>query len=416
MSRLDRRKFLAVSAGVAAASLEQVTNSFTSLASAAEPAVDPGKLVMGNTAFGFDLYGELRNDSGNLFLSPFSISTALGMAAAGAKGKTLEEMERVMHLPADAHNAFGTVIRSLNAEVDDKKRGFTLNTANALWAQKGYPWNPEYKKLVSNAYAAGLFDVDFISAPEAARGTINTWVEKETHEKIKELLPRDSVSSDTRLVLTNAIYFKGDWQNKFEKKDTKDLPFTMADGKKIDTPLMFRIGGYSYAEDAAMQVLDLPYAGKRISMTVILPKKIDGLAAIEKDLNADKLGTILKTLHHEKEVHVHLPRFKVEKSFELKKPLIALGMKAAFSNADFSGMHNGGEGLSISAVIHKAFVDVNEEGTEAAAATGVVVGLSAAPMPPTPKHFKADHPFLFLIRDQKTGSVLFMGHLDTPKA
>jgi serpin B len=416
MSRLDRRKFLTVSAGIAAASLDQFSTGLSRLASAAEPAADPGKLVMGNTAFGFDLYGELRRDAGNLFLSPFSISTALGMAAAGARGKTLEEMERVMHLPTDAHSAFGAVIKSLNAEPDAKKRGFTLNTANALWAQKGYPWKPEYKKLVTDAYAAGLFDVDFISAPEAARGTINAWVEKETNDKIKELLPPDSVSSDTRLVLTNAIYFKGDWLDKFEKKDTKDLPFTKADGKKVDTPIMFRVGGYSYTEDDAMQVLDMPYAGKRISMTVILPKKTDGLAAIEKDINASKLAAILKSLQHEKEVHVHLPRFKVEKSFELKKPLTALGMKAAFGNADFSGMHNGGEGLSISAVIHKAFVDVNEEGTEAAAATGVVVGLSAAPMPPKPKYFKADHPFLFLIRDQKTGSVLFMGRLDTPKA
>ncbi len=255
--------------------------------------------MTGNTAFGFDLYGELRNDAGNLFLSPFSISTALGMAAAGAKGKTLEEMEKVMHLPTDVHAGFGAIIKSLNEEPDAKKRGFMLSTANALWAQKGYPWKPEYKKLVSDSYAAGLFDVDFITAPDAARGTINTWVEKETKEKIKDLLPPESVTRDTRLVLTNAIYFKGDWENKFEKKDTKDLPFTTAGGKKIDAPLMFRVGGYSYTDNDSFQMLDMPYAGKRISMTVILPRKADGLSTVEKELTGDKLTTALKTLRRE---------------------------------------------------------------------------------------------------------------------
>jgi serpin B len=325
-------------------------------------------------------------------------------------------MTKALHLPEGAHAGFGSVIKSLNEEPDPKKRGFTLSTANALWAQKGYPWRPEYKKLVTDAYSAGLFDVDFLSASEEARGTINAWVEKETRDKIKNLLPQGSVTRDTRLVLTNAIYFKGDWQDPFKKEQTKDLPFTTADGKKVDAPLMHRVGGYQYAETDAFQVLDMPYTGRRISMTVILPRKADGLAGIEKDLNAEKLAATLKTLRHEKQVHVHLPRFKVEKSFTLNKPLIALGMKSAFAGADFSGMHTGGEQLDISAVIHKAFVDVNEEGTEAAAATGVVVGVTSAAPPPKPRYFKADHPFLFLIRDHKTGSVLFMGRLETPKS
>ncbi len=409
MSQLDRRNFLTATAALAAsASLGRFAP--------AQPAADWASLVAGNTAFGFDLYDRLRGKAGNLFLSPFSISAALGMTAAGARGKTLEEMTRVLHFPAEAHAAFGKLIRSLNEEPDAKKRGFSLSTANALWAQKGYPWKAEYKRLVSDAYSAGLFDVDFLSAPEEARGTINTWVMKETRDKIKDLLPPGSVTRDTRLVLTNAIYFKGDWQAPFEKKATKDLPFTLADGTKVEAPLMYRVGSYLYAENDAFQVLDLPYTGRRISMTVILPRKPDGLPAVEKDLIGGKLDAILRGLRYEREVHVHLPRFKVEKSFALNEPLQALGMKSAFAGADFSGMHTGGEQLDISAVIHKAFVDVNEEGTEAAAATGVVVGTTSVAPPREPKYFKADRPFLFLIRDNTTGSVLFLGRLTNPKA
>ncbi len=407
MNILSRRAFLSASAAAAAGTLVPRFGF-------AADKVDTAKLVAGNTQFGCALYGELGAKAGNLFFSPFSISTALGMTAAGARGKTFEEMEKVLHLPADAPAAFGAVLKSLNDEPDAKKRGFTLTTANALWAQNGYPWNPEYKKRVATDYGAGLFDTDFKSDPEAARATINLWVEKETREKIKELLPKDVVTRRTRLVLTNAIYFKGDWDVKFKKENTKDLSFTLADGKKVDAPLMHRVGAHFYAEADGYQVLDLPYAGNRVSMTVILPKKPDGLAAVEKELTGDKLGAVLKGLRREREVHVHLPRFKVEKSYLLNDPLIALGMKAAFTDADFSGMHTGAEDLKISAVLHKAFVDVNEEGTEAAAATGVVIVTTSAAPPPMPKYFRADRPFLYLIRDHKTGSVLFMGRLSEP--
>lgn len=411
MTRLDRRKFLTTSAAAALTG-----GMLPRLVGAAPPQADWGKLVSGNTQFGCNLYGQLRGEAGNLFLSPFSISTALAMTAAGARGKTLEEMEQVLHLPANAHAQFGAVLRSLNEEKDAKKRGFTLSTANALWAQQGYPWRPEYKKLVSTEYGAGLFDVDFLGNPEASRGTINAWVEKETRDKIKNLLPQGTVTRDTRLVLTNAIYFKGDWQDPFKKENTKEQPFTTAQGTKVPTPLMFRVGKYLYGETDSFQVLDLPYSGNRISMTVVLPRKVDGLPAVEKSLTADRLAETLRNLHFEREVHVHLPRFQVTKDFQLNQPLQALGMKSAFRGADFSGMHTGGEQLDISAVIHKAFVDVNEEGTEAAAASGVVVGVTSVAPPPTPKYFKADHPFLFLIRDHTTGSILFLGRLETPKA
>ena len=408
MDHFTRRRFLTASAALAAGA---TANRFCL---ATEPLVDWSKIVTGNTAFGLNLYGELKGESGNLFLSPFSISTALGMCAAGAKGTTLQEMVKVLHLPAISSAAFGGILSSLNEEKDAKKRGYALTTANALWAQKGYPWRPEYKKLAANDYSAGLFDVDFISAPEPARQTINAWVEKQTQDKIRDLLPREAITRDTRLVLTNAIYFKGAWLTPFKKEQTKDLPFSLSPDKKVMAPLMHRVGGYRYAENDTFQTLDMPYFGRRISMTVVLPRKVDGLAAVEKEMTPQKLAETLRGLQQEKSVHVHLPRFKVEKSFNLNKPLIAMGMKAAFHAADFSGMHTGGENLSITDVVHKAFVDVNEEGTEAAAATGVVVGLTSAAPPPKPKYFRADHPFLFFIRDNKTGSILFMGRLEKP--
>jgi serpin B len=404
MNALSRRQFLTASAALGAGAL-------VSRFGFAEDKPDTAKLVAGNTAFGCELYGQLRTEAGNLFLSPFSISTALAMTAAGARGKTLEEMEKVLHLPANAPACFGAVLKSLNDEPDAKKRGFTLTTANALWAQQGYPWRPEYKKLVATDFGAGLFDVDFKSAAEAARATINAWVEKETREKIKNLLPQGTVTNLTRLVLTNAIYFKGDWQDKFEKANTKNLPFTAADGKKTDVPLMHRTGSYLYAETDSYQVLDLPYAGKRVSMTVILPKRHNTLPGIEKDLSGEKLTAALRSLQFEKEVRVYLPKFKAEKFFTLNEPLQALGMKAAFDAADFGGMA-AGVMLRISAVLHKAFVDVNEEGTEAAAGTAVVVAEPSAP--PQPKVFRADRPFLYLIRDHKTASVLFLGRLSEP--
>ena len=408
MNALSRRKFLSASAALGAGAM------FPRLAKSAEGKVDTAKLVAGNTAFGCDLYGQLKGEAGNLFLSPFSISTALGMTAAGAKGKTFDEMEQVLHLPKDAPAAFGTVLRSINdAGAEPKKRGYTLSTANALWAQQGYPWKPDYKKLVATDYAAGLFDVDYKGDAEAARVTINTWVEKETREKIKDLLPKGSVTGLTRLVLTNAIYFKGDWAEQFKKDATKPAPFLLANGTKAEAPLMHRVGAYTYAETDGYQALDLPYVGKRLSMTVILPRKPDGLPAVEKELTGDKLSAVLKSFRFEQEVHVHLPKFKVEKALTLNEPLKALGMKAAFDRADFSGMATA-EPLSISAVLHKAFVDVNEEGTEAAAATGVVVGATGVQEPRPPKHFRADRPFLYLIRDHHTGSVLFLGRLSEP--
>ncbi len=419
MEPLDRRDFLRSLAATAAGvgGLGVAGQGAIAAGGAAPPdgAKDTAALVAGNNRFGCELYAVLAARPDNVFLSPFSISTALAMTALGARGQTAAEMNQVLHLPDEPAPAFGALIKSLN-EGDPAKRGFTLSTANALWAQQGYPWRPEYKTLITQQFGAGLFDVDFITQPEGARGTINKWVEQETREKIKDLLAPGTVTRDTRLVLTNAIYFKGNWQATFPKEATKDQPFTLIDGQKVTTPLMYRKGGYRYAENDQFQTLELPYAGRRLSMVVILPRRHDGLVAVEKELSVARLQEVIQQLRHESEVHVYLPRFRIEASYSLNEPLQKLGMRQAFdfAAADFSGMHTGGERLAISAVVHKSFVDVNEEGTEAAAATGVVVGVTSAPLPRTPRHFRADRPFLFLIRDNASGSVLFMGRLLRP--
>lgn len=412
MSRPSRRHFLAAAAAALA----------PRGASAADPPPAPvADLAAGNTAFGMDLYAHLAAAPGNLFLSPFSISAALAMAAAGARGDTLAEMRKVLRFPGDpaaTHAAFGKLFKAVTTPDAVGKPAYELSVANALWAQKGYPWRAAYKQTVSAIYGAGLFDVDFVGNPEAARGQINHWVEGQTRDKIKDLLAKGIVTTDTRLVLTNAIYFKGTWASTFDKDATRDLPFRLADGGKVDAPLMFRKGGYSYTEGDGFQALELPYKGNRLGMVVVLPAAPDGLPAVEKALTGDALAKTLANLKYEREVLVHLPRFKAEKSFNLNEPLKALGMKAAFTPAaDFGGMSDGGPSLSVSDVVHKAFVDVNETGTEAAAATAVVVGLTSAPaQPPKPKVFRADRPFLFLIRDRQTNSVLFLGRLTHPKA
>jgi serpin B len=383
----------------------------------AVPAADRAEAARDLNAFALDLYARLRGREGNLFLSPASISTALAMTYAGARGQTAEEMAGALHftLPADRlHPAMGGLLRDLNG--DGGKRGYALSVANALWAQRGHPFLPEFLKLVHDDYDAAAREMDFAGAADESRRVINAWVEKQTHDRIKDLLPAGSVNSDTRLVLTNAIYFKGDWAHPFQKSHTHDAPFRLGGGKEVTVRMMGPTTGetaeYGYFEDSTLQALEMPYAGKELSMVVLLPRKVDGLEELEKALTPGRLQEWLGKLR-EREVSVSLPRFKVTAQFMLNDALAALGMRLAFtSQADFSGM-DGRRDLAISAVVHKAFVDVNEKGTEAAAATGVVVKALAEPLRLA---FRADHPFLFLIRDRRSGAVLFMGRLTDPRA
>ena len=378
------------------------------------------KVVAGNNAFGFELYGKLKGlggNRGNVFMSPYSISTALGMTYAGARGNTEAQMAKVMHFEVGQgalHPAFGAIISDLKGR---DKKAYELTTANALWAQKGYPFRKEYFELVMGNYGAGLENVDFAGATEEARRTINAWVEKETKDKIKELFKPGVLDDGTRLVLTNAIYFKGKWEEAFDKKRTKDEVFhvdaIMLRGQPI-VPFMHMNARFKYWEGDGFQMLELPYKGDELAMVIFLPRAVDGLAKLEEKLTAENVMKWMGQMQSQ-EVEVALPRFKMESEFSLGGTLSAMGMTDAFSleRADFSGMTEKGQ-LYISAVVHKAYVEVNEEGTEAAAATGVAIAPTAVPEPRTPVVFKADHPFFFMIRDKGTGSILFMGRVVDP--
>ena len=382
---------------------------------------DTAAVVAGNSEFALELYAKLNDDpsikaeGGNLFFSPYSISTALAMTWAGAGGQTEKQMAEVLHfsLPQERlHQAFGTLEKQLNA--GGKKRGYQLSVANALWGQKGYGFLKEFLDLTKKNYGAGLREVDFINPVqrEKTRKTINKWVEKKTKKKIKELIQPGIFNELTRLVLTNAIYFKGDWAIEFDKKNTSDAPFMISADKKVIVPMMHREDRFTYAETPDLQILELPYKNEDLSMIVLLPKKVDGLAALEKSLAVKNLNTWMGALR-KRQVIVYLPRFKMTIGpLELKDILKSMGMKDAFSMAaDFSGM-DGTKMLFISNVLHKAFVAVDEKGTEAAAATAVIVTLKAAPTAPTV--FRADHPFVFIIKDNRSGSILFMGKLVKP--
>lgn len=380
------------------------------------PTADVKNAAEANNRFALDLYPKLKKGDENLFYSPYSISTALAMTYAGARGGTAEEMARTLHfdLPADRlHPAYAQMIRDLNEA--GKKGDFQLSVANRLWGQKGEPFLKDFLDLTERNYGAGLSQVDFVGDTEGARKTINDWVEKQTAEKIKELIGQGVLSAATRLVLTNAIYMKAEWLAKFKKQDTSPAPFFAAGGREIQATTMHRTTAFGYAEAEGLQVLEMVYKGDRLSMVILLPRQKDGLAGVENGLaeNLSKWLAQLKT----QSVRVALPKFKATKEFSLGQTLQSLGMVKAFggAQADFSGM-NGKRDLFISAVLHKAFVAVDEEGTEAAAATAVVMELSAILRPEQIPEFRADHPFVFLIRDRQTGAILFMGRVTEPKA
>jgi len=374
---------------------------------------DAEAVVKGNNVFALDLYGRLRQKDGNLFFSPYSISDALAMTYAGARGQTAEQMATTLHfaLPAQRlHPAFGELIRSLNAGGKDRK--YQLSVANALWGQKGYTFLPDFIRLTKDVYEGGLKEVDFVKTEEA-RKAINHWVEEQTRDKIKDLIPEGALVSDTRLVLTNAIYFKSAWAEAFHEGATKKEDFHLGGGRKVQVPMMHTNEAFRYRDGGTFHALELPYQSRQLSMIVLLPKKVDGLAELEKNLTSARLDEWLKAMKVH-QVNVALPKFKFSAEFSLKDVLSAMGMPLAFSKqADFTGMTTR-ERLYIDKVLHKAFVDVNEKGTEAAAATAVVVRPTSAPNYPR-ADFRADHPFVFLIRENRTGSILFLGRVANPQ-
>lgn len=369
-------------------------------------------LVQDNSAFAFDLYQQLRSAEGNLFFSPYSISVGLAMTYAGAHDETEKQMAKTLHFSLGQeylHPAFAGLQTWLNHLQKDAR--IKLYVANSLWPQKDYNFLNEYLSLVKKHYGVSITPVDYVHAIEAACKTINQWVEQKTEYRITDMIQPAMFDMPPVLALVNAIYFKGNWEHQFSPRMTKEAPFYITPEKSVRIPMMDQEETVRYAEVDDLQILELPYRGDSLSMLVALPKEIDGLEQLEDSLSAENLDSWRSHLS-DMRVRIYLPKFKMTRQFRLDAALQAMGMTDAFSlpPADFSGM-TGTRDLFISAVVHKASVDVNEEGTEAAAGTVVVVAPRREPEPPT---FRADHPFLFLIQENRTGSILFIGRVADP--
>ena len=382
---------------------------------------DLGSVVSGNNAFAFDLYHKLDGDAGNVFFSPYSISLALAMTYAGARGNTETQMGQALHFSlsqAQLHQALNQLALELDKRAKNENvpadKTFTLHVANALWGQVGFTFLPDFLDILAQNYGAGMQLLDFSKDPELARSTINQWVSKETENKINDIIPPGAIDTLTRLVLSNAIYFKADWQSEFSKDATQNETFHLLEGGTITVPMMIQKSSFRYASAQGLQMVELPYAGGQLSMLILLPEdgKFNEMAGA---LDLSTMDSLVNSLEY-KEVNLTLPKFTFEYNLGLNDYLKKLGMTDAFDPtlADFSGM-DGVKDLYISDVLHKAFVAVDEAGTEAAAATVVIVGVTSMPVD-QPIEFKADRPFIFAIRDNATGTLLFLGRLMNPSA
>jgi serpin B len=382
------------------------------------PDSDLEQLEEGNRAFALNLYQQLRSQEGNLFYSPYSISLALAMTFAGARGETEAQMADVLHfdLPQeDLHPAFNALSQILESRAqpvgEDQEGGLELSIANSLWGQAGYSFQTEFLDRLAENYAAGMREVDFAQS-EQARKLINDWVAEETRDKIKNLIPQGVLDELTRLVLANAIYFKAAWQHPFDEGMTAQQEFTLMEGGMIQVDMMRQSEMLDYNMGDGYQAVRLPYSGDSADMLVLLPDQ-GRFAEFEEALNAETVIEILSGLES-RQINLVIPKFKVESTFELSDALPAMGMQDAFdaSKADFSSI-SGKPELYISNVVHKAFVDVNEAGTEAAAATAVIMKLGSVPAEPLT--LQIDRPFIFMILDRATGTVLFVGRVLDPR-
>ncbi|XP_014193898.1 leukocyte elastase inhibitor isoform X2 [Haplochromis burtoni] len=374
-----------------------------------------------NTAFALELFRTLSqtNPAGNIFVSPLSIGAALAMVYEGAKGDTAAQITQALSFSSGegVHANF----QKLNAEINSPSASYILKVANRLYGENIAHFLPDFIEATHRNYLADPITVDFIGAPEGCRAAINSWVEQQTENKIKDLLKPGTVNKDTRLALVNAVYFKGNWKNPFKEANTKEMPFKIKQNETVPVKMMYQRKKlpYNYIADHDLQILELPYVGEELSMFILLPKESsDGsgpLLKLEKELTQERLNewTDRKNMEVDSEVVLHLPKFKLEEDYELNDPLAKLGMKDVFcaGRADLSGM-NGEPGLFLSTMAHKVFAEVNEEGTEATTATGAVIKLESF-IPDT--HFTADHPFLFFIRYNETKSILFFGRFSSPE-
>jgi serpin B len=412
LEEMERRWFLSAAPLTSPPALTASATSGTSANLAAEEA----SVSQSVDGFALDLYAQLQSTTGgNLFASPFSIATALAMTYAGAGGDTAQQMASVLHLgsdPSSVEGDFGALLNDLNSA--GQSGGYVLSVANALWAQQGLDILPEFLNVIQSDFGGGLNQADFLDDAEAARQTINDWVAQQTQGKITDLFPPDTITDMTRLVLANAMYFKGNWASPFDPNLTSDAPFTLASGSQVTASTMHQTADFRYMERDGFQVLELPYANGRLAMDILLPTQ-SGLSALgSNQIPADITSWLggLRTAN----VQVSLPKFTMTTQFNMIPPLKALGMTDAFAPgiADFSGITDSLR-LYINAVVHKAFISVDETGTEATAATGVGASTSCVLFDPNPPVvFNADHPFLYLIRDTQSGAVLFMGQVENP--
>lgn len=385
----------------------------------ASPLVSPDNritLAEGNSAFAFELYQELKEEDGNIFYSPYIVSAILAMAYAGARGDTEKQMADVLHFDLaqeDLHPAFNWLDQEL-ASRGQGDNAFRLNIANAFWGQKDYGFLDSFLDTLSANHGAGIKILDFIAEPEESRVTINEWISEQTEEKIKDIIPPGIIDAMTRLILTNAIYFDADWEFKFNKANTLGETFHLLEGDTVTVPMMRQHKTLKYCCGGNYRALELPYVGRQLAMVVILPDE-GAFQSFEESLNSANLTGIIGRLNST-EVALALPKFEYTSSFSLGEILAEMGMPLAFDitgPADFSGINNNIPlRLHIGSVLHKAFVSVDEEGTEAAAAA--IVEWAQPTASPEPEYFIADRPFIFLIRDIPTGTIIFVGRVLDP--
>lgn len=382
-----------------------------------DPSAPAKALAEGNNRFALDLYAALRDRPGNRLVSPYSVETALAMVHEGARGETAAQMAKVLGLPDDPAAAYRALAAALvpgTVEEDGKEiAAYETRVANRVWVQDGLDLVPAFATAMEGPFGAPVGRIDFRET-EKARAAINGWVAEHTNDRIRDIVPPDLPTPDTLLALANAIWFRAAWAEPFENRWTKEAPFTTAAGAEVAADLMHRNGQYPYADAGDARLVEIPYRGGETSMVVVLPKAKDGLPALEKGLDAKKLAAWLDRLSGEA-VDLRLPRFSFTADYDLSTVLPGMGMKDAFTAgaADFSGITTK-EPLFVGPVLHKAFIAVDEAGTEAAAAT--VVMMLKGGMPENPVVFTADHPFLFLIRHRATGTILFLGRVTNPTA
>ena len=377
-------------------------------------------VVGANNQFAMDLYSKYKSKEGNVFYSPYSISSALTMTYEGAKGRTAQEIQAVLHLP-NSIDEVRSGYQNVNNELNKADKQYNLSVANALWTQEDYPFINTYLENVEEFYDGKATNLNFKTDTENSRITINNWVENKTNNRIKDLIAKEVLLPDTKLVLTNAVYFKANWSKQFNVDKTHNGTFTLGSGQNITSEFMSQEDNFSYGETGNLKILEMNYLGNDLSMIVILPKE-NKLSDIENEIKVDNLKNWKNSMSDEK-VIVILPKFKFETKYDMSDDLKQMGMPTAFKypDADFTGISpptaNSPNGeLYISAVIHQTFIEVAEYGTEAAAATAVIMSTGSSGPIEQPKYFIADHPFIFIIQQKSTGNILFIGRMSNPQA